>query len=407
MDISLVYDFYYLNAAEYRMWTIKPRDDAENLDVRYWSLRRAVEGHLEKVIDVMADTFVAYAFMAAFGEARHAYDKASGEAPCDLPSGGRGSAYDSAIEYDLFASAPALIRVFDQNWESGYGGNAWKSISKAISLYKVNKTVFVDHIIDLKHNGGSLFDKDGVLERVHLNMDIGENTLMNFLDLKKNYDLLSNGIDDEKYYAHVSVDVRKLLENFGKRNGGHITFYHHRPDLCKKLSETCDLGMFGTDVLGSQGWEEISQESQCESCGSSYPSEDMYHTEGGDILCSDCYNEDYASCDHCGTELYKEDAKVTSGGDYICDRCAARYSYIQCENCGYWSTDSKEYKGDEYCQDCWEFTCDQCCDIHEADELIENEDGDWICSSCNDKNNEEGAGDEPASSTTEEEVNNE
>jgi hypothetical protein len=53
-------------------------------------------------------------------------------------------------------------------WRSGYGGAAWAKIALAVARFldgSLPPSVFVDHVFDLRHNGGKLFDKHRMFNR--------------------------------------------------------------------------------------------------------------------------------------------------------------------------------------------------------------------------------------------------
>jgi len=54
------------------------------------------------------------------------------------------------------------VRIFNNvNWRSGYGGKPWEDISKStIDLKHSPSGELIDHIIDLEHNTGSVFNKN-------------------------------------------------------------------------------------------------------------------------------------------------------------------------------------------------------------------------------------------------------
>jgi hypothetical protein len=55
-------------------------------------------------------------------------------------------------------------------WDQGYGGPKWGEIARTVRDYlrgTTTNTVFVDHVFDLEHNGGHLFDKHNMMDRTH------------------------------------------------------------------------------------------------------------------------------------------------------------------------------------------------------------------------------------------------
>ncbi len=110
----------------------------------------------------LASAMYEYIVYAIAGEARHAEDKATEYLP-ELPNGGCRSAIIGKIEeYSPLSIAKETSEIFlNATWEDGYGGYKWYTIAQAILLYhKLPTTAFIDHVVDLSHNGGSCFNKD-------------------------------------------------------------------------------------------------------------------------------------------------------------------------------------------------------------------------------------------------------
>ncbi len=69
------------------------------------------------------------------------------------------------------------------NWEGSYGGEAWAKIAHAGFMFLTgawSPTVFVDHVFDLRHNGGCLFNKHFMVSSL-----TGEMMLWRQLNTKK------------------------------------------------------------------------------------------------------------------------------------------------------------------------------------------------------------------------------
>jgi pyruvate,orthophosphate dikinase len=65
--------------------------------------------------------------------------------------------------------ADLAMTAFDNfRWPSSYGGPKWGEIARTLRDYlrgTLTHTVFVDHVFDLEHNGGQLFDKHRMLDQ--------------------------------------------------------------------------------------------------------------------------------------------------------------------------------------------------------------------------------------------------
>jgi len=133
------------------------------------------ETHIEA-----AEMLACYLAIAVAGELRHSSNKAS------LNKDGKklldSLAQEFALEqgggrYDVQMSTVAALskdakrmprffqfamEIFSAGWSSGYGGNAWAKIARAPYEFlsgSLTHSVFVDHVFDLRHNGGRMFDK--------------------------------------------------------------------------------------------------------------------------------------------------------------------------------------------------------------------------------------------------------
>lgn len=138
------------------------------------ALKRAV--HIES-----AELLACYLAIAVAGELRHSRRQASLdsnewaalstlEREFALANGGYNRQVAQKATIDLLRNDPRLLprffglaaTVFGANWNGGYGGAAWARIAEAPVAFlggKLSHSVFVDHVFDLRHNGGRLFDK--------------------------------------------------------------------------------------------------------------------------------------------------------------------------------------------------------------------------------------------------------
>jgi hypothetical protein len=121
------------------------------------------------MINKMSRTMRDYLVISSAGEARHAMDNSHFYLK-NIPIGGsRNESYMTGIQFSLESLREALLNVFNPDvnkWSSAYGGKAWHNIVKASILYDnpiMPKSVFLDHIVDLAHNGGCAFNKNVLL----------------------------------------------------------------------------------------------------------------------------------------------------------------------------------------------------------------------------------------------------
>jgi hypothetical protein len=100
-----------------------------------------------------------------------------------LPIGGyRETVYKGVYRFDPFSVLQAAVACYSEEWGGGFGGDKWAGIAKAGLLYgKLSDEAFLDHCVDLTHNGSIYFDKhDAQMFTVGLS-----DKYLKFLDHKK------------------------------------------------------------------------------------------------------------------------------------------------------------------------------------------------------------------------------
>lgn len=106
-----------------------------------------------------------YIVLACFGEARHAgnpnYCKAYIE---EVPyCKKRDDAYEYALSYNPVSILKTCYELFSAEWyDEAFGGKSWAKITRAGLMFYNNaipKSTFIDHCVDLSHNGGMAFNK--------------------------------------------------------------------------------------------------------------------------------------------------------------------------------------------------------------------------------------------------------
>jgi hypothetical protein len=334
--VSQIVDFYMLDylamivkvdpqiGSAVRPW--ERRENPESFNIRKRILADQVSAAKAEVESGVGVALRDYAFMAAFGEARHAWDMSQGDVPEDLPKGvGRGTACKEALRYDPVANWRKLYDVFEDGyWHNGYGGHAWAQIVRAVHLFEINKAVGLDYLLDLQHNGGRLLDKSTALHLVGLNVDMSESEIANFLEWKKHNDYL----DLPGYYAeYLSANVARLAMNVLKEFRGFIRVYLSRN------SEADYDGGFPPHAGILWGDEELSDNleptvERCCNCD-----DPKYSEYNGQPYCWDCYHDTFGSCAECGGRWYKSDLHEVDGGDEVCFDCLSNY-YTECGGCG-------------------------------------------------------------------------
>lgn len=109
----------------------------------------------------------------------------------------------------------------------------------------------------------------------------------------------------------------------------------------------------------------------CSNCGAHT---ELYEVEdNGDVLCSDCLDEQYPLCHDCGERQSSDDMIINAYGYLICDSC--RDDYYCCEECSeLFVADDVSYSeriGGYVCNDCWndndhDNESRYICDYHES-----------------------------------------
>lgn len=116
---------------------------------------------------------------------------------------------DLETQVEFFSLAERAFETGD--WGTGrisIGGPKWAAIARTARLFlsgEMSPTVFVDHVFDLRHNGGVLFNKHSMLSRTD------ERSLRKQLDIKKATTSLKDLYIELSVYAHVSGPVQDML----------------------------------------------------------------------------------------------------------------------------------------------------------------------------------------------------
>lgn len=189
--LSHIMDFYYLEAMS--AFTDEKLGSKAGEKWREDVLRERAD-----MAGQLALSFRNYLFVAGVGEMRHANNRCKwwlAEVP---PGATRSEACSLSMLYDPGANFPVLVEGFRQHWPGGgYGGLKWADCMEAGAQYGVwSDVMFVDHAVDLEHNGGCVFDKGSAANLVRLSLTfqwpgVG---MKSFLDIKRDHDLLTYDI---------------------------------------------------------------------------------------------------------------------------------------------------------------------------------------------------------------------
>ena len=183
MDIRAIYDFYFCEAI-----LVHPPKFGNKAQEK---LRDDTQAYHDRIVENLAPALYDYLYMACMGEARHAYNKTALYIPNIARGTSRYDAYKKATEFDRAKTFPKLRELFAQTWNGGgFGGGSWAIICEGAMEYGVlPDKAFIDHVIDLEHNGGHCFDKTTVGKVI--NLDIKSMYMKRFLDWKFEDDILN------------------------------------------------------------------------------------------------------------------------------------------------------------------------------------------------------------------------
>lgn len=118
----------------------------------------------EEYVSKLANAIYDYTVLVSASEMRWARDEADFyyrnwyNSKCHE----REDVYEGAIDYNGDFLLKAAEEIFSSvEWTKWYGGEKWANIAKAGQMYhKISPTLFIDHCVDLMHNGSIYFDKD-------------------------------------------------------------------------------------------------------------------------------------------------------------------------------------------------------------------------------------------------------
>ena len=149
-------EFYTLEAL--KLMCSNNFEDFKQSHERFKSDLLDYKNRFESLVAIMLRDYIT---LASAGEARWSRSKCKEKFLGNYPHGG---SRDGVVPYVVMCNpksiSKVLVELYGYGWRDGFGGTKWKRIAKAISFYGVlDNTAFIDHCIDLSHNGGSCFDK--------------------------------------------------------------------------------------------------------------------------------------------------------------------------------------------------------------------------------------------------------
>lgn len=210
MTLDHFADFYYLEAISAGMTMAASENPDISWKHSFQKLENDVKEAFSHLTHEMAFRIYVYLYAASLGEARHA----SGMKITikETNNSSRETVYRMALDYFPSDNNIKLLKsVFrDNKWPSSFGGKAWLNIVEAMEMYgKISDAAFIDHSVDLEHNGGCVFSKSA-------NMGLycfgEEMNLKKFLDFKFSHNILETM--PKRNDVRVSHKVYRLLERY-------------------------------------------------------------------------------------------------------------------------------------------------------------------------------------------------
>ncbi len=137
--------------------------------------------------------------------------------------------------------------------------------------------------------------------------------------------------------------------------------------------------------------EEKKEFLKCECCDHEIDTEneEYYTTADGEIICEDCYMNDYFTCEYCGEVHHIDDSYTAQDtGAMYCENCKDNQLYY-CEDCGEYYEESNNMhqlaNGDYICEHCFEYGsyyyCESCGELYHCDDMHE-QNGYMYCDDC-------------------------
>lgn len=367
-------DFYYLEALRAGISMAKSANPDNLFRRSFEKLEIDVNEAFDALSDTMAIRIWLYLWGAALGEAQYAGENCETEIE-ELQNFGYSETFDYfPTEYNI----EMVKDVFGQYWASGgYGGEAWKSIVEGMELYgKISNAAFIDHAVDLEHNGGCVFDKTHA-SPFNLNCFSGysSHNLKRFLDEKFSEDILNS----EKYHE-VSRKVYNLVTRYSNIVEKITAVEYLQPTLEWLTPFSIEWNSFDntfTMVEADGGYHcahcgdkidcdycvSINDQmycddctSRCDNCGDAELTCYMEYIDGEhQDWCGGCVQEYKATCEGCNKDFHADNASATEDDYTLCNDCLDEY---KCETCDEYHYNLPEHKHEEHDEELTETTQD-------------------------------------------------
>lgn len=217
MTLDYFHDFYFLQALQANITMRVSANPELQFKKSVEKLKEDVELTISKVIPNIALRVFVYLFAACLGEARHAGEAAAKSRWIPVTrQHERSEIYTMIAEFAPSAeNINALVNIFDQKWMSGYGGEAWKRIAEALHMYAKDPVAFLDYVVDLEHNGGTVFNKSEAKYSIQFRTEYASGRFRRFLDYKFKHNILEKSFKGEwGEVLGITQPVQKLLDRY-------------------------------------------------------------------------------------------------------------------------------------------------------------------------------------------------
>lgn len=193
MYLAHFHDFYFLEALKANISMAKSANPELQFSHSVNKLEEDVEAFYDYFVPNIAFRTFVYLYAVCYGEARHARENQAVDRY--FPSTGglhRTECYTHVLEFPPNKeNLNTLTDIFKQEWRSGFGGQAWLNIAEALRYYgNVSDAAFIDHVIDLEHNGGTAFNKEDARKAILFDTSYPSDHFKNFLDWKFSKNIL-------------------------------------------------------------------------------------------------------------------------------------------------------------------------------------------------------------------------
>lgn len=215
MRMEHFHDFYILEALKAETANELSRNPDKQFSHSVTKLQFDLAETIEYIVPNIAFRTFVYLYAACLGESRHARNTNAGRYYIpETREKHRNQLFSTISNYSPTpANLKALIRVFEQDWSSGFGGSAWAQIAKALPMYfTMPNGAWLDYVVDLEHNNGTAFNKEDAKNTIFFSTEYSGEKFSHFLDYK-----FAKNILFERWYGMnlaVSNRVYKLVRRF-------------------------------------------------------------------------------------------------------------------------------------------------------------------------------------------------